>query len=414
MLPLEDLRVVELTTAWAGPMAGRVLTWFGAEAYHIESPTRTNTWRSNRDAPNPLTYPDLDPGARPFDRCFTFNSQNVNKRSLVVDLKSEDGQAIMRGLLAEADVLLCNFRPGMLQRLGFDHATLSKDNPGIIVVEMPAYGLDGPESSYAALGPTMEMASGMSAMIAYPGGEPTVTGPSYMDPIGGFNAAAAVLTALHHRDRTGEGQHIEIPQVEAAMQFVGPALIAGEDVEPAGNHVPQMAPHNAYPAEGEDSWIAIAAQDDAAWRVLAHEMGRPDLGADPAYATLAGRKADEAALDAAIAEWTRGQDRHVLADRLQAAGVAASAVETAVDLSRSDYLHARGFFTELEHREAGRHRHPGLPFHSEAAQGSARFAAPAYGEANEHVLRAVLHMPEERVAAILAGPALADVPTPGT
>ena len=413
MLPLEGLKVVELTTAWAGPMAGRVLAWFGAESFHIESPTRTNTWRSNRDAPNPRNYPDLEPGARPWDRCFTFNSQNVNKRSLVVDLKHPDGRRAVAALLGEADVLLCNFRPGLLKRLGFDYETLSETNPGIIVVEMPAYGLSGPESGYAALGPTMEMASGMSAMIGYPGGEPTVTGPSYMDPIGGFNAAAAVLTALYDRDRTGKGQHIEIPQVEAAMQFIGPALMAGVDVAPDGNHVPHMAPHNAYPAAGEDAFVAIAAESDAAWQALAAEMGRPELGTDPRFATLDARKDNEAALDALVAAWTRDKDRHALADRLQAAGIAASAVETAADLAASDYLAARGFFTELDHREAGRHPHPGLPFHSEAAAGSARTAAPAYGEGNTYVLAEVLGLPQAEVTALLAGGAFADVPAKG-
>ena len=273
MLPLEGIRVVELTTAWAGPMAGRVLAWYGAESIHIESPSRTNTWRSNRDRPNPVTYPDLDPGERPWDRCFTFNSQNVNKRSLVVDLKNPLGFSVVRRLIATADVLICNFRPGMLQRLGLDHATLSKDQPGLIVIEMPAFGLTGPDASYAALGPTMEMAAGMSAMIGYPGGQPTVTGPSYMDPIGGFNAAAAILTALHHRDRTGLGQHIEMAQVEGAMQFIGPELIAGVDIAPDGNHLPDMAPHNAYPAPGGDDWIAIAAPDDATWGKLARIIG---------------------------------------------------------------------------------------------------------------------------------------------
>ncbi|QYK43106.1 MAG: CoA transferase [Paracoccaceae bacterium] len=413
MLPLEGIRVVELTTAWAGPMAGRILGWYGAESFHIESPTRTNTWRSNRDRPNPVTYPDLDPGDRPWDRCFTFNSQNVNKRSLVVDLKNPLGFSVVRRLVALSDVLICNFRPGLLQRLGLDHATLSRDHPGLIVIEMPAYGLSGPASGFAALGPTMEMAAGMSAMIGYPGGPPTITGPSYMDPIGGFNAAAAILTALHHRDRTGLGQHIELGQVEGAMQFIGPELIAGQDIVPDGNHLPDMAPHNAYPSPGKDNWIAIAAPSDAAWLRLARIIGGERLVQDSRFATLEARKANEAALDALIADWTREQDRHALAAALQAQGIPASAVETAPDLARSDYLHGRGFFTTLDHPVAGRHDHPGLPFHSEIAQGSARSAAPGYGEGNEYVLRSVLALPEDEIAAILASGALADVPAPG-
>lgn len=412
MLPLEGIRVVELTTAWAGPMAGRVLTWFGAQSVHIESPTRTNTWRSNRDKPNPLTYPDLDPADRPWDRCFTFNSQNVNKRSLVVDLKRPEGFRVVRQLISVSDVLICNFRPGLLDRLGLGYASLSREQPGLIVCEMPAYGLDGPDASYAALGPTMEMAAGHSAMIGYAGGKPTVTGPSYMDPIGGFNAAAAILTALHHRDRTGQGQHIEMAQVEAAMQFIGADLIAGNDVVPDGNHVPHCSPHNAYPARGDDSWIALAVRSDAEWERLAALIG-PRASA-PRFATLAGRKANEVVLDVLIADWTRDQDRHLLAGRLQAAGIAAAAVETAPDLARSEYLRHRGFFTRLDHPVAGSHDHPGLPFHSVTAMGSARTAAPGYGEGNGWVLREMLGMDEGEAAALLASGAFSDVPAPGT
>lgn len=414
MLPLEGIRVVELTTAWAGPMAGRILGWYGAESFHIESPTRTNTWRSNRDRPNPVTYPDLDPGERPWDRCFTFNSQNVNKRSLVVDLKNPMGFSVARRLIAVSDVLICNFRPGLLERLGLGYGQLSREQPDIIVIEMPAYGLTGPDSGYAALGPTMEMAAGMSAMISYPGGSPTVTGPSYMDPIGGFNAAAAILTALHHRDRTGKGQHIELAQVEGAMQFIGPELIAGVDVVPDGNHLPDMAPHNAYPARGDDSWIAIAAATDEEWRTLACIIGGEELARDERFSSLAARKRNEADLDGLISNWTRDKDRHELANRLQRAGIAAAAVETAPDLARSEYLHRRGFFTELSHPVAGRHPHPGLPFHSEIAQGSARAAAPSYGEGNEYVLREVLALPEDEIAAILDSGALANIPAQGS
>ncbi len=358
-----------------------------------------------------LTYPDLDPGERPWDRCFTFNSQNVNKRSLVVDLKNSHGFSVVRRLVATADVLICNFRPGMLDRLGLGYSALSQEHPGLIVVEMPAYGLTGPDSSYAALGPTMEMAAGMSAMISYPGGKPTVTGPSYMDPIGGFNAAAAILTALHHRDRTSRGQHIEMAQVEAAMQFIGPELIAGGDVVPDGNHLPDLSPHNAYPAEGEDSWIALACPSDTHWLTLAEMIGGD--ARDVRFATLAGRKAEEAALDALIAAWTRDHNRHALAERLQDAGIPASAVETAPDLARSDYLRHRGFFTELTHKVAGTHDHPGLPMHSEIGNGSARSAAPGYGEGNDYVLREVLGLSEAEVAEILASGAMADVPAPG-
>ena len=205
-MPLEGLRVVELTTAWAGPMAGRVLGFLGAESIHVELPNRVNSWRLNKEAPNPINFPDGEPGDRPFDRSFLFNSQNINKLSCILDLKTEEGRALLRKLVAVSDVLICNFRPGTLAKLGLDFESLRAIKPDIIVAELPAFGSRGAMSRYAALGPTMEMAAGMSSLIGYKGGQPENTGPSYLDPIGGFNAASAILTALLHRQRTGEGQ----------------------------------------------------------------------------------------------------------------------------------------------------------------------------------------------------------------
>jgi crotonobetainyl-CoA:carnitine CoA-transferase CaiB-like acyl-CoA transferase len=198
------------------------------------------------------------------------------------------------------------------------------------------------------------------------------------------------------------------------MQFIGPELITGADVMPDGNHLPDISPHNAYPTAGDDSWIAIATATDEEWTTLADMIGGEALQRDHRFATLAARKQNEAQLDRLIAAWTSDKDRHELADLLQVAGISASAVETAPDLARSAYLHGRGFFAELSHPVAGRHLHPGLPLHSEIAQGSARTAAPGYGEGNEYVLRDVLGLPEAEIAAILASGAMATVPTPGT
>ncbi|WP_274425165.1 CaiB/BaiF CoA transferase family protein [Chelativorans sp. YIM 93263] len=414
MLPFENIRVVELTTAWAGPMAGRILAHFGADVTHIESPTRTNTWRTNKGAPSPVNYPDFDPGERRWDRVFLFNSQNVNKRSLAIDLKAEGGVETVRDLVLQSDVLICNFRPGMLRRLALDYESLSKHKPEIIVAEMPAFGLEGPHSSYAALGPTMEMAAGMSAAIAYHDGKPTVTGPSYLDPIGGFNAAAAIATALYHRRKTGLGQHIEVSQVEAAMQFIGPeilhAAVEGKDTKPDGNRVAHAAPHNAFPAQGEDEWVVIAAQTDAQWQALCAEMGQAELAGDPRFADVGSRKANEDALERIIADWTGAFDKHELAAKLQSAGVIAAPVNTPHDLAHSDYLRARGFYAEITHPVAGTHPHPGLPFHLERAPGDYRRSAPAFGADNAHLLGEVLGFDSERIDAMVRSRTIADAP----
>ena len=210
-----------------------------------------NSWRLNKEAPNPINFPGGEPGDRPFDRSFLFNSQNINKLSCILDLKTEEGRALLRKLVAVSDVLICNFRPGTLAKLGLDFESLRAIKPDIIVAELPAFGSRGAMSRYAALGPTMEMAAGMSSLIGYKGGQPENTGPSYLDPIGGFNAASAILTALLHRQRTGEGQYVEIPQVEAAMHLIGAQILSaietGIDPERDGNRSAHAAPTMPFP-----------------------------------------------------------------------------------------------------------------------------------------------------------------------
>lgn len=413
--PLEGIRVIEITTAWAGPMAGRVLGYFGAESIHVESPNRVNSWRLNKEKPNPVNFPGALPGERPFDRSFLFNSQNVNKLSCILNLKTEEGRETLRRLVAVSDVLICNFRPGTLAKLGLDFDSLRKIKPDIIVAELPAFGQDGPMSGYAALGPTMEMATGMSAMMGYRGGQPENTGPSYLDPIGGFNAAAAIMTALHYRQRTGQGQYIEVPQVEAAMQLIGAELLqaieTGVDPVPNGNSVGTMAPHDAFPAFGGDQWVVIAAENETQWQILCRSIGRSELAEDPRFATLAARKHNQVALTAILSDWTRHRDKHEIAGLLQEAGVAAAPVATAADVANSEYLAYRGFFTELEHPDAGRHRHPGLPIHLSRTPGGQMSAAPQFGGHNMHVLQEILALLPEEIARITAS-AMATVPLP--
>ncbi|WP_262268882.1 CaiB/BaiF CoA transferase family protein [Microvirga yunnanensis] len=414
--PLEGIRVIEIATAWAGPMAGRVLAYLGAEAIHVESPNRVNSWRLNKEKPNPINFPDGVPGERPFDRAFLFNSQNVNKLSCILNLKTEEGRQTLRKLAAVADVLICNFRPGTLAKLGLGYDELARIKPDIIVAELPAFGREGPMSRYAALGPTMEMATGMSAMIGYPKGQPENTGPSYLDPIGGFNAAAAILTALHYRQRTGQGQYIEVPQVEAAMQFIGAELLhateTGTDPVPDGNHVGTMVPHDAFPARGEDQWVVIAAQTDEQWRRLCEVMGHPELLDDVRFASLAGRRVHQDELTRIISAWTSSRDKDDTAKMLQNVGIAAAPVADSADVARSEYLAHRGFFTELEHPDAGRHHHPGLPIHLSATPGDQRSAAPCFGSHNMLILQEVLALTRHDISHLEASAAVATVPLP--
>jgi crotonobetainyl-CoA:carnitine CoA-transferase CaiB-like acyl-CoA transferase len=412
--PLRHIRVIELTTAWAGPMAGRIMAFMGAEVIHIEPATRLDSWRHHKAVFNPRRFPDGVGGERPFNRASLFNSQNPNKLSLTLDLKKPQGSTILTELLKTADVLISNFLPGFLERAGFGYEQVCQYKPDIIVVEMPAYGRTGPMANSTALGPTMEMAAGMSAMIGYPGGGPVTTGPAYLDPIGGFNGAAAILTALYHRAITGHGQHVEMPQVEAAMNFIGPemlhAIATGRDPERRGNHVSWAAPHDAFPAAGDNEWIAIAVTTDAEWEALCAVIDQPALPADPRFATLPERLRNQDALFEPIATWTRAQDKHEAAFALQAAGVPAAPVVNARDAAHSEYLAARGFFTELTHPEAGTHRYQGLPFHLSRTPGGQHRAAPCLGQDTHDILSRLLGMNEHEIAALDAAGTTAAVP----
>ena len=279
---------------------------------------------------------------------------------------------------------------------------------------MPPFGATGPMAAATAIGPSMEMAAGMASMIGYADGPPAVTGPTYPDPVGALNAAAAVLIALLHRQASGAGQHVEVPQVEAGMQLIGEHILQALEtgVAPArrGNRVDWAAPHDAFPAAGEDEWIAIAATDNAAWQALCAAIGRADLAADPRLDDLAGRRAHEDAIGEAVAAWTRTQDKHAAAAALQARGVAAAPVQNGRDGAASPYLQARGYFTDLVHSDIGPVVQEGLPFHLAATPGSDRFAAPCLGEHTAQVLTEIGGLSAVEIAALEAAGATSAVP----
>jgi crotonobetainyl-CoA:carnitine CoA-transferase CaiB-like acyl-CoA transferase len=389
-LPLAGIKVLDLTTAWSGPMSTRILASLGASIVKVEGPARKDDWRGPTAGGHPARYPDGIPGERPFDRCYQFNTQNHDKRNLVVDVKTEAGVEILRQLADRADIMIANFSAGTLDRMGLGWAFLHARNERLIVVEMPAYGGDGPIKDHVALGPSMEMMAGMARIIGHGDGRPVTTGPAYLDPIGGFNSAAAVLTALAARQRTGKGQYLELAQREAAMHWIGEEIVlagaTGVDREPRGNRVDGMVPHEAFRCAGEDAWVAIAAADDAEFAALALAIGQPQLAADPRFATLEARQANEDALNAILAAWTSDKDKHEVAAALQAAGVHAAPVQNARDLHASLFLRHRGLTQRVTHPAAGTHDYQGLALHVSGWDLAIKQPAPGFGQHNEEVL----------------------------
>lgn len=416
--PLAGVRVLEFTTAWAGPFAGRSLAYLGAEVIKIEAPSHPDSWRGTRVGGAPVYYPDLDPGSDAQNRNMLFNSQNIDKRSLALDLKVDGAMEVMHDLVRDADVVLANFSPGVLDRLGVGHQALRQVNPRIIVVEMPAFGPGGPISGHQGMGKTMEPASGMTALMGYPDGTPVLTGPALMDPTGGLNAVAAVVTALELRERTGVGSKVLVPQVEASASWIGEYILeqleTGTTWRPDGNHVADAAPHSAYRCRGEDAWITISVRDDHAWAALCDVLEMPDAAEDPRFATLPDRLDAQHQLDDLVGRRTLAHDKVELAERLQAAGVAAAPVLGGAEIARSAAMRQAGMIVSLDHPAVGRREYSALAFRHSRTPGSHRTAAPTFGQHNDEVLGGLLGYDAERIERLRAAGVIADAPTADT
>jgi len=396
-LPLEGVRVIDFTWVWAGPMATLQLAHLGADVIRVESTTRMDTVRMLppfwREQPGP-------------NRSGYFNQYSQGKRSVTLNLKHEAGLAIAYDLIRHADVVTDNFSGGAMQRMGLGYDQLRQIKPDIIQISMAGLGQTGPLSRFLLYGPTQVPMIGLASLTGYPGGNPREVGISYGDPNGGLHAALAVLAALRHRERTGEGQYIDMSQWEAAMPLVVEGLLAyqmyGEQPPRLGNRDLFEAPQGVFRCTGEDAWVAIACWSDEEWRNLATCLGRADLRDDPALATREGRKAREEELEAAIAAWTSTLSPTEAATRLRAAGVPAREVYTTADIANDPLLEERGYWTvfgdRLPHPECNGARHAGIAWRFSGTPLRVRRAAPALGQHTEELLREMLGKSDEEIA----------------
>ena len=412
--PLRGIRVLDLTSAWAGPMATRILASLGAEVVKVEGPTRPDSWRGEvADPPTRYPYPQLDPGERPYDRHAWFNAQNQDKQSVALDLKQHEGLEIARRIAARSDVVIANWSPGALDRSGLGYDDVARLNPRAVVVEMPAISGDGELAEVRGLGPTMEAMSGMAQLIGYPPDRPLGSGSAYLDPIGGLHGAAAALVALLAREMSGRGQAVEVAQREAAMHWIGElildAAVNGSDPGPAGNSAPDAAPFGAYPALGEDEWVAIEVDSDEAWQAFCSVV-EPELGHDPRFVRHDDRVQHRCELDEAVSRATRRWNKLALADLLQRLGVRAAPVQNGRDLYFDPQLRGAGWFTPLEHPAAGRHDYPGLPIRLDGARLTPCRPAPCYGEHTDDVLERLLGLCSEEIEALRARGVVIDAP----
>ncbi len=389
--PLSGVRVLDFSQAVAGPVLTQLLAAFGAEVIKVESEVHQQRGR---------TREGMDPRIVLQQRV-TFADMNRNKRCITVDMGTEEGREVVKRLVPHCDVVVENFSPRVMDRWGLGYEDLRDD---IIMMRLPGFGLSGPYRDYVGLAAVAMAVTGMYHLWSYGDGlepaGPPVWAPDYLSAAFG---AVALLAALRHRGLTGEGQLIELSQMDATAYVMGASyldyFVNGQGQEPVGNGHIQFAPHGVYRCKGEDRWCAIAVTNDEEWQGLVEAMGSPEWAGDSAYATVEGRFRNRDRLDVHIRKWTLERSVWEVMEALQRAGVPAAAVQDGKDLFADRHLRARGFMSTLEHPLTGAIEYPDVPLRLWETPGRLEWWHEM-GEDNGYVLGQILGMSDSEIASL--------------
>ena len=407
LLPLSGVRVLDISVVWAGPYTSQIMADLGAEVIKVENihgwqpHTRAPSVRMNKadvdeNSPWPHGYPDHDPGDKAYERDPWYLPMLRNKKSVTINFPQPEGRDLFHRLVAKSDVLWENNVPATMEKLGVTYEILSKVNPRLIMLRAPAFGLSGPYKNRRGFGVHIEAFIGHTVLRGYTDRDASANTMIFAgDYMTAANGVFAVLSALHHRDRTGRGQLIELAQAENSSQMFPQAIMDcamnGRVHESIGNRdVQGYAPNGVYRCAGDDRWVAISVRTDAEWLALARAIGRPELSSDARFATAAGRDAHQDELDEMLAAYCGEHEPGGLMRRLQAAGVPAGAVLDPVDALKSPQLRERGFWETIEHRFTGTWEWPGPPMMLASGDHRPSLPPPGLGEHNEYVYKDVI------------------------
>ncbi|MFC2017613.1 CaiB/BaiF CoA transferase family protein [Chloroflexota bacterium] len=378
---LHNIRILDFTWVLAGPYATRILADFGAEVIKVQ--------------------PLMPEAEDTFDRGY-YNTWNRNKLGITLNLNKPGGVALAKKLVEISDAVVENFAPRVMANWGLDYDNLKRIKPDIIMLSMSTMGNTGPWRDYAGFGPTVQAFSGITRLTSYAGKPPLGLGYSYADHIAGLVACLALLGVMEYRQRTGEGQYIDVSQVEAMSGLLGSAILeytaCNRQVEPVGNSSTQAAPYGVYRCRGDDRWCAIAVFSDDEWQGFQRALGNPSWAKDKRFVTLSGRLENADELDRLVEGWTRGHTAEEVMALLQGEGVAAGVVQDAKDLASDPQLRARGFFVELDHPEMGKTISDATPIKLSGAPARYVRAAPVLGQDNNYVYNQLLGMSERELA----------------
>ncbi|MGH7833427.1 MAG: CaiB/BaiF CoA transferase family protein [Candidatus Binatia bacterium] len=398
MKPLEGIKVVEFAAFAAGPVVGKHLADLGATVVHIESKVRPDGFRTH--------YPPYKDNIHGLNRSGLFALANNDKLGITLNLKKPGATDLAKKIVGWSDIVIENFSPGTMKRLGLDYDALRQVNPDLIMLSSSNLGQTGPHAHHAGFGSQLSSLAGFTNLTGHSDGPPQILYGPYIDYIAVAYGAVALLAALDFRERTGKGNNIDIAQYETGLQFIAPLLldykVNGKVAKRDGNRDPHAAPHGAYPCKGEDSWCVISVSSDDEWKSLIGAMGNPPWSQESRFATFQKRKENEPELDKNLGDWTARFTARELAGKLQKAGVRSGIVNTMKDLYDDPQLKHRGQWVALQHPEIGRMHYQRPPFiFSESDTGPTR-PDPLLGEHNEYFYKQLLGIPEDEYKKLMS------------
>lgn len=397
-LPLQGIRVVNFGWVWAGPVTGQTLAFMGAEVLKVESYARVDMTRN---------LPPFAEGEASPNRSLSNHACWAGNGSVSLNLKKPEALELVLQLIAESDVVIENFGPGVMEKMGLGYDVLREAKQDIVMFSMPATGLYGPLKEVRTYGLSLTSTTGLDSLVGYKGGGPIPVENAFSDPFAGVFGAFAIIAALNHRRNSGEGQHIDFSQQEAIMQMVGPAYMDyafnGRVGGPKSNEHPlaMAAPHSVFRCAGDDRWISIAVPSEQEWQQLLAAMGEPEWAQAEAFSSLAQRLQNIDELHRHISSWTLQFDDRELADTLQGFGVAAAPVLDVADLLNDPHYQQRQTFIEVEHPLGFKETIYGAYVKNSGYQAAIK-PGPSIGQDNEHVFKDILGIADERYQQLVA------------
>jgi crotonobetainyl-CoA:carnitine CoA-transferase CaiB-like acyl-CoA transferase len=395
-VPLDGIRILDFSWVLAGPYATKLLADLGAEVIKIEGHKRTELFRRSFQ----WALPEEAPTMLPVNQGLFFNCANINKKSFTIDLVTAEGLELAKRLVEMSDVVIDNMRPGAMEKLGLGYDDLSSIRPDIIVLKSSSRGLAGPQSQYLGFAVVHHSLAGAAYITGHPDDHPSHATGLDADVMNAQTAAYALMAALYHRMKTGEGQFIDYSQTEGVSSLIGEVLLGYQMTskipERTGNAHPFFAPHNVYPCWGVDRWMALEIHSDEEFRIFARIINKPELAEDEAFAEMTARKKNEEALDRIIGEWTCARDRDWMVRELSDAGIAAAPSRDFRDIYADPHLRDRNSIVPVQHPEMGELELFNMPWRMSETKVQ-QVHAPLLGEHNEYVLKELLNLSEEEI-----------------